>query len=430
MIPTYKQLTPFLNLKTVQTDKFKTERFSVCIIIPPEERLMPVSRFVFHVLKRGCKKYPTQRELNVRLDDLYSAAVSTRFWDGIGSCKIGFVAEMLGDEYTDGSVFDGTVELLFDMLWEPLLDEKGYFTSKNVDLARENICDSIRSVINNPRQYALKRFWETMYEGDGCALPRSGTVELIESVSADELIKTYNDLVRNSSYEVSYIGSKSPSDVERIVKRYFEKFGYGKEKSCKYPVSFAVDTKKVKRVTETMKLSQGKLVMGYKSGVNITCGKDYYSLVVLNEIFGASPVSKLFMNVREKLGLCYYCSSKLDSGKGCIIVSSGIEKSDFKKAECEIKKQFSNIQHGKISELEFTSAIKSLLNLYSETTDSAVSIEGFYNIRNEYSIDDTIEDAKQKIREVTLDDVIRISKGVVLDTVYFLCGREDGDCDD
>jgi hypothetical protein len=57
MIPTYKQLTPFLNLKTVQTDKFKTERFSVCLIIPPEERLMPVSRFVFHVLKRGCKKY-------------------------------------------------------------------------------------------------------------------------------------------------------------------------------------------------------------------------------------------------------------------------------------------------------------------------------------------------------------------------------------
>ena len=430
MIPNYKQITPFLGLRTVRTDKFKTERLSVTFKIAPEERLMPISRFVLAVLKKGCKKYPTQRELNIRLDELYSATVSSYFWDGVGSCKVGLVAEMLGDEYTTGSVFDGVVELLFDVLWEPLLVDNGRFSKKYVEMARENICDRIRSVINDPRYYSLKRGWEIMYEGDDCALPRSGTVELVNSITDEELISTYWDLVKNSSYEVSYVGNKKSSEVEAIVKKYFDKYGYGKEKNCQKKVGFEVDTKKIKRVNETMKLSQGKLVMGFKSGVNITCGNDFYAMLVLNEIFGASPVSKLFMNVREKLGLCYYCSSRLDSHKGSIIVSSGIEKSDFKKAENEIKKQFKSIQHGDITEQEFSAAIKALVNVYSEATDSASSLENFYTLRNEYAISDTIEDAKRRVREVSVEDVVRVSKGVKLDMVYFLCGKGDDACDD
>ena len=204
MIPNYKQITPFLGLRTVRTDKFKTERLSVTFKIAPNERLMPISRFILAVLKKGCKKYPSQRELNIRLDELYSATVSAYFWDGVGSCKVGLVAEMLGDEYTDSGVFDGVVELLFDVLWNPLLDENGGFSKKYVDMARENICDRIKSAINEPRYYALKRAWEIMYEGDDCALPRSGTVELVNSITENELIDTYWDLVKNSSYEVSY----------------------------------------------------------------------------------------------------------------------------------------------------------------------------------------------------------------------------------
>ena len=101
MIPDIKQLTPFLTLKTVNTDKFKTERLSVTIEIKPDKRLTPISRFVFSVLKRGCKKYQTLQELNIRLDELYSTTVTPFFFAGAGLHRIGFVAEMLGDEYTN-----------------------------------------------------------------------------------------------------------------------------------------------------------------------------------------------------------------------------------------------------------------------------------------------------------------------------------------
>ena len=107
MIPLQKKLAPFLTMKTVQSDKFKTERFTL------------ISRFVFNVLMRGCKNYPTQRELNIRLDELYSATVSSMFFYGGGMYKIGFTAEMLGDEYTSENIFENVVDLVFDIFNRP-----------------------------------------------------------------------------------------------------------------------------------------------------------------------------------------------------------------------------------------------------------------------------------------------------------------------
>ena len=432
MIPVTKQIFPFLTLKTIYTDKFKTERISITVENTPDARRLPIERFVFSVLKRGSANYPTQRELNIKLDELYSASIGSLYCRGGGNYKIGFTADMLSDDYIGEKIFDETIALLFDIFWNPVLDENGDFLEKYVESERENICDAIKAVINDPRRYAFKRFFEIMYEGDDYSISSKGSLELVNSITKTELMEVYKDLVRNSSYEVFYIGSKSADEVENTIVKYFKKYKYGKVKVARNKVDFAVETKSVKRVTEEMKLSQGKLVMGFKSGVNITCGGDFYALIMLNEIFGASPVSKLFMNVREKLGLCYYCSSRYDSNKGGIFVSSGIEKSDREKTEKEILKQLDNIKKGKISDAEFTAAKRSLMNIYSETTDSAVAVERFYMAREEYSIGDTIEDAKRMVSEVTLDDVLRVAKNIKLDTVYFLQGKdgEEGDFDD
>lgn len=427
MIPNVKQLSPFLNLRTVCTHKFKTERLSVTMKIKPDKIQTPSAKFVFSVLKRGCKKYTSQRELNVRLDELYSASVVPIFFAGGGIQRIGFVAEMLGEKYTEKNVFEETVDLLFQMLWEPLLDENGQFTKKYIESERKNICDYIRSAINDPRAYASKRFIEIMYANDDYSLSTNGTVELINSITAEDLMRTYLSIIKNASYDVFYVGAKSANDIEVLIKKYFDKYKFGKNAIYRSEVDFKADTEKVKRVTEKMDIAQGKLIVGFKTGTNITCDKDFYSMCVLNEIYGASPISKLFMNVRERLGLCYYCSSKYNVHKGFLYVSCGIEKCEKDKAENEIKRQLKTIQEGRISTLEFSSAIKSLLNMYSEITDTASSIERFYMLREEYGIKDTVEDAKIKIADVTPQDVIDISKNLKLDTVYFLCGGDDDD---
>ena len=71
----------------------------------------------------------------------------------------------------------------------------------------------------------------------------------------------------------------------------------------------------------------------------------------MNAIFGGTTLSKLFLNVREKLSLCYYASSAMEKMKGLILVSSGIEFDKFQTARDEILAQLEAIRRGEIEGL-------------------------------------------------------------------------------
>ncbi|MFQ9472743.1 MAG: insulinase family protein [Oscillospiraceae bacterium] len=84
---------------------------------------------------------------------------------------------------------------------------------------------------------------------------------------------------------------------------------------------------------------RGKLALGFRTG-GLTCWEEEYpALVMCNAIFGGTPLSKLFLNVREKLSLCYYASSMLEKMKGLVLVSSGIEFDKYQQARDEILAQ-------------------------------------------------------------------------------------------
>ena len=59
-----------------------------------------------------------------------------------------------------------------------------------------------------------------------------------------------------------------------------------------------------------MDITQAKLVIGLRSGMT-HAEDDYFAFRVMTDIFGGGPYSRLFLNVREKMSLCYYCSARL-----------------------------------------------------------------------------------------------------------------------
>ena len=62
--------------------------------------------------------------------------------------------------------------------------------------------------------------------------------------------------------------------------------------------------------------------MGFRTG-GVTCWEEEYpAMAMCNAVFGGTTLSTLFMNVREKLSLCYYASSTLEKMKGLILVLS------------------------------------------------------------------------------------------------------------
>ena len=189
----------------------------------------------------------------------------------------------------------------------------------------------------------------------------------------------------------------------------------------------AKPAKKVNTVFEKMDVKQGKIVMGFSTDMY---GDDDVSLplMVMCDIFGGGPYSRLFTNVREKMSLCYYCAARSIRFKGLLMVDSGVEVENADKAIDEILNQLEIMKKGEFSDSEFESSIKSICDSLNTYYDSQGALDLWYALKicneNIYSPQDIIE----KIKQITREDVIYAARGVNLHTVYKLLPREGVIC--
>ncbi len=429
MYPKKKKISSGLTLSAVQTDKFKTETLSVSLVTPIDQKLSPMSLLVLSLIKRGCEKFPSQGEINLRLDELYATSISVRS-NRMGDYNVlGLTAEMLCGMYTDGKtdILGGTLDVLTQLLFHPLIDAEGHFLPAYIESEKKNQCDLIEAQINNPRAYASRRCREIMFEGESYGIGLIGTVEQVSALSSQELALCYQSLIGDFHYEFFYIGPRSVDEVAEKITDFFMPEIPHHASAKIMPPSARATVSSVRRVTEEMPLAQGKLVLGFRTGINLF-STDFYAMLVANEIYGWSPVSKLFMNVRERLGLCYYCSSTFDIFNGAVFVSCGISPCNKEKAEAEILCQLDKMVNGEIEEGELIAAKHSLCNTYRSLCDSPALLESYYFCRNAFGITCSVEDCMQNIRAVKMEDVIAAAAKISLDTVYFLNGNgEEGE---
>ena len=147
--------------------------------------------------------------------------------------------------------------------------------------------------------------------------------------------------------------------------------------------------------------------------------------MLLNAIFGGTTLSKLFLNVREKLSLCYYASSMMEKMKGLVLVSSGIEFDKYDQAREEILQQLENIRQGKVEDWELEGARRTLVGGHLATLDDQMRQEEFWLGQAAAGLDTTIEELAAQFESVTLEQVSQAARKLELDTIYFLKGKEE-----
>ena len=165
-----------------------------------------------------------------------------------------------------------------------------------------------------------------------------------------------------------------------------------------------------------MDVTQGKLALGFRTGGTTCWEEDYPALVMCNAIFGGTTLSKLFLNVREKLSLCYYASSMLEKMKGLMLVSSGIEFDKYETARDEILAQLEAVRRGEIADWELEGARRTL--------DDQGRQEEFWLGQAAAGLDTTIEELCARFETVTREQVAAAAQKLELDTIYFLKGKE------
>lgn len=426
-LPVYSELLPGVTLGVCSTDKFKVGRFSLSFLLPLDIEATPVRTLLFSVLRRGCEAYPTLTHINRRLDELYA----TPYHVNNASCgayqHFGFTVELLGEDYLpDGTDLTAHVlSLMKQMLFHPLTEQDGMLSVRYTDAEKKNTIDYLRSVHNFPADHAMIRFSEMFYRDELWGHPLTGNETQVEGITPARLYAEWQSLVRNAPIRCFYIGNLSadvPADhARKLLGDELIRMGRSYQGSvmlpqrCSQPL--AVPSSPM-RMEEKLNGGQSHLILGFRTDVTLA-SPDFYAMMLCHEILGVSPVSRLFVHVREKYGLCYSCASEYRIDRGDLIIRCGLSAENRETAEAAILEQLHVMRLGEFSEAEWNAARRSLESSYRQVADSTEAIANFYELRAVLGVHQTIEDCCRHFAAVTREQVIAVARKIRLDAVYF-----------
>lgn len=413
-----------IRLSTIHTKKFKTDAVTVSLSLPVTKRDYLLGLVLSGVMRRGCDRYPSMAHINRRLDELYASTLEIQSTAYARSLSLVLSADLLDSAFAiDGTdIMGGVLDVMAHMLLRPKT-EGGIFPRETVESEIILAKDSFLAEKNNTRAYAATRCRELMSRGNNNYPTLEYLIENVTTVTPEELTDYYRRLIDSAPLNVFYVG-REEDDV--ISKKVLDAFGgYTGRYVPTFEVRPPAKPLEYLSVTEDMPVSQGKLVLGMRTGSSFANGT-YHTAIMLNEILGASPSSKLFLNVRERLGLCYYCSSSYSMTSGNLTVSSGIDVRNKDVATKEILAQIEQIKSGNISDTEFHAAQRSVEYSYTQIYDSPFSLQSFYSGREILGIEETVEECKNALLAVTKEQICRLAADIVLDTCFFINGTADG----
>ena len=417
-----------VNLNLIESDKFKTNYIGISLIAPLGDDAA-ANALMLKVLRRGSANYDTMTKINRRLDFLYGASLGMKNIKCGEAQIIGLSSDMLDNRYSldGGDIFGGTADLACDILFNPLIENRA-FKKEYVDGEKTNLKDDIAAQINNKNAYAVRRCQEIMCAGEKFAVCELGTPETVDALDGAMLYAHYRKAVSTYPVEIYYVG-RYEGRRDAIIAKFREMTAALERKPVAIPAAQVIKSAAYKGETvEEMEVNQGKLTLGFRTPITVA-SPEYPALALFNELYGGSPTSKLFVNVREKLSLCYYCRSIPEALKGIFTVACGIEVDNKQKAQDEILRQLDAVKNGEITAEELSNAKAGLISDYRTLSDSAGAMEMWYVRRNFAGVPRTPEEVAAAIDTVTADEIKAVAQSLTLDTVYFLKGTLKGEAE-
>lgn len=415
------ELMPGVYLTVIPTDKFKTNCLSVNLLRPLCQQEAAYNALLPDVLLRGCGMCPDMGAIAAWLDQRYGAGIQATARKKGEVQAVGFFLDFIEENFApEEHLTEDMCRLLGSFLLDPVL-QNGVFRKDYVEGEQVNLINAIEAQINDKRTYASIRLRQEMFRDEKYGVSKYGTLSEVQAITPEGLYHHYRSILETSQIEILYTGTMEAHRVKGYLTDALRDLPRGEIVSVGTELGFAPEAPR--ELVETMDVNQGKLVMGFRTG--ITYGDPQYpALLMMNGIYGGCISSKLFLNVREKLSLCYYASSGVDPFKGVMVVSSGVDGNKYETAKAEIFAQLEDCRQGEITEEELESTRKSLISSLRSSGDSPYSMDDFYLGRIVCGHSYDPESLAKAIELVRLEEIQAVAQALKLDTIYFLKGAE------
>ena len=233
-------------------------------------------------------------------------------------------------------------------------------------------------------------------------------------------------MMKNASVEIMLTGNGDTDAIVGSMKKAFE--GISREVSPYIISETRPAGEQLLEEVERLDVAQSKMVLGFRladRGDEMTQA----AVRLMTALYGGTPSSKLFLNVREKLSLCYYCAARYDRMGAIMMVDCGVENANIEAAREEILRQLDAVRNGDFDDETLENTRLQLKNSLRAVSDYPDTLEEWYLSRIVMGNITSPEQEMELLEKVTREQVIEAAKLMQLDAVYLLTSKEDKDAD-
>ncbi|RMD83623.1 MAG: insulinase family protein [Candidatus Dadabacteria bacterium] len=383
-MPETIKITTLSNGLTVIVEEARwAESASYALIVPsgllfdPEQNI-GASMIVAELTSRGAGGLSAQ-ELSNALDSL-----GARHTVGCGLFYTTYRGSLLGDRLEDALAITASMATEADL------------PGPEIDGIKALLEQEINSMYDTPSRRVMHELSIRYYPGV-FARPSLGDKEGIRQTSIDTIRKIYRNFYVPEKSILSISGKVS---ADSIIKKVEALFGGWKGSAPNYPIPGEFPPRDVFHVSYDS--TQLQIAVAFPSAA--LEDEDYYSARVLNGVLSGGMFGRLFVEVREKRGLCYSVNSSC-SANGYYGVHTAYAGTTTERAQetLDVMMEIFKTISGTITEEELERSkanIKASLVMSEESTQSrAIS-----NATDWWWISRirTLEEIKAKIEEVDL----------------------------
>ena len=409
------------NLHIIKTDRFKNVQMRLNLKRPIKKSEITIRNILNDILINTTKKYPTIRDIEIKTEDLYNFGAGSNCYKSGNYSIMSFSCNFLNEKYTEKGMLEQSISFFLDLVFDPNV-ENGAFETSPFLYTKECLKNDIDSIKDDPKRYSLIRLREEMNPDSPISYRGFGYIEDLEKITEENLYTYYKDVLENDVIDIFVLGNVETEEIQSAIEKYMPLDREQPKYELEHCIVDEQDRDEIHEFVEVENFNQSKLSVGIK----VYDMDDYekkYTLNALSFILGGSGDSKLFKKLREENSLCYYVSCSPSMLSSDMIITSGIDSADYKKAVDLIKECIEDIQKGNVTEEDVEQEISVYTNSCLEIYDSPTSIINNY-LSHEYLGNDLIAEKIEKVKEMTPEKIVELSKKIKIDTIYLLKGGD------
>lgn len=409
-----------ITLTQITDPKYKTNIVRVRFVVPVDPEYTGANSLLMSLLVTSNSEIRSRSELSSKFMGLYGTSIGALSGNVSDYQAMGISMNMIMDKYTIGGevISEEAVRQLLLCVFSPDIKD-GKFNENYFKLRKQELLDNIAAAVNDKRSYAFSKAKEVIYAGEPAAYTDLGTKERAERLTQEDLMKQYKYLLESAVIDVTVCGGGEIDGAVKMLKDAFSKLERKNVEKAELRVLSPLK-KELCVKEEYMDVKQCKMFMAYKSDY-----EDIYVCKLMSWLLGGSAFSKLFANVREKMSLCYGCDSYYSELKGVMLIESGVDAENIKKAQEAIREQVAAVQNGDFTEDELENTKRFVKSNFMANYDSEWDMAAWYRAQEARGTAYTPEEVCGIIDRITAQQITECARSFKEDTVFVLKAKED-----